>query len=371
MQLDWMTRRALCTGETVNTIRRLRSAAPPVPDADTAEQRGLEAAFLRSWIEAADEEFLAGRGLVPFVAATHPFAGHLSMSVHDPALLGPVLSRLLPLGVGAHLGRDFLELRFRGSRIRLCGISRERGRDVLAAIPRARAGGLSFTRWDSVLSALLRRLQLWRGAKQFALFPAENAVVVHWVGEPGLVDVVHTLGSPSCGIPHFTWGSSSLGVIQELLVDDSGTFAHFWREEWEAWCAVRAVHAAQPRRVPVVPRSRTVLPLGTWDSDGMYQAIWACDAGRIYQLLRAKGVSLRHIAAMVGQSYAEVSRIAEAAHEVVPIEAMRRIGARLGIPESFIGSSALLILARLGKHKTVKRDFVLKDADASARGWAR
>lgn len=345
MQFDWMTRRALCTGESVNTVRRLPRTSPLIPDADTEEQRSLEAAFLLCWVAMADQVFLARRARVPFVAATHPFPGHLSLSVFDPAPLGPMLRGLLRLGYGVHLGRDFLELRGRGprARLRLCGIRRAEGRELLAGIPQeARsATELPWTGCDAVLSALLRRLPLWRGVDQFAVHVEDDTVVVHWAGGPSPDDVAFVLGSPSCGIRRFSWGASTVWSVHELVVSDTGAHPGSGAERWRSWSAIAAVHAARPD--PVAPRARTVLRPRVWDHDEMRAALAEGAVGAVFTLLRGKGVSLRYLAVMTGWTEEQVSEIVDG-NAITGGDFMTWIAGRLGIPEGYMGA------VRAGRH---------------------
>ncbi|MBB4904278.1 hypothetical protein [Actinophytocola algeriensis] len=227
-----VAQRMLCTGETLNSVRR--SGVRPIPDSDCSVQQYLEASILLAWSEMTWLRRVFGRETHSFVAVTHPHTDMLTIGVPNANCLVPLLGRVLPMssgnvvtgipGLRVQVERRHMELyldngrkitakvRFRCAtdgqfRTMLKRIahghpderplfhakdmfSRERNLFIKNVIPAA-----------PLLSGILRRILLWRTAPELYLGVYRQRVAIMWFDGPPARTVVEILGHSTCAIP--------------------------------------------------------------------------------------------------------------------------------------------------------------------------
>jgi transcriptional regulator with XRE-family HTH domain len=371
-QLSWIYRRAMCTGENMNMVRRssVSPYGPLIPAAVSGEQRHFEANFLLRWAESTGFA-PAKKGLpVPsFISATHPAPDCLAITVSYPMMLMTLLHHVLPRwvndrvvgtpGLRVYPWRDFLELRMLGAendvraRIRLFGVNRSRhqGREFLAEAVRywpacrplylertlfpgeLSSVSASATWRDSLLSDLLRRFPLWRTADLVSVGLTADTASVSWQGGPSSATILAVLGSPSCGVPYRGTELLSTGGGHGIaFLDDRATKLGVV-EPSVAWEAIHTAQTVHAKRVAVAPRFESS---SAWEDPEMRSALAAREVSTIYRLLRRRGVSQRQIAAMTGQSQSEVSEILKG-RQVMAYDVLVRIADGLGVPRGYMG----------------------------------
>jgi transcriptional regulator with XRE-family HTH domain len=377
LRLSRISRRTICTGETINTVRRLQqpSTAPVVPDAATAAQRFLEARLLLAWAEVTTEVVrTTGRPLSSFIAATHPAGDCLTIGLSDPAHLRPLMHGVLSTsengavravpGLYLYPHRDYLELRLLatdsnglGARVRLLGISRQQSRELLDSGTGAHRPGrpprTGTTPGQSeipligghdvpataVLSGVLRRILLWRAADRLQVSIIGDTVEFCWHDGPDGAAIAAVLGQSCCAIPRIAISASTVGNAHSIAINrkDLAT-ATALVEPWTAWDSLQVILAAASNGTAQAPyfKGPTVVPCVQWDKPEMRTALAARDVSTVYRLLRRTGVSPHQIAAMTGQSQSEVSEILKG-RLVTAYHVLARIADGLGVPRGYMG----------------------------------
>ena len=332
-------RRALCTGEDVNAICRLRLPASRliVPAAATAAQRMFEATLLLTW---------AGVTMTrspSFISAVHPSVDVVTIRLAGADPLLPLLSQFSRDRVYVH--RDYLELRLSGAqneilaRVRLTVDGRQEARALLdgAALPLRPPLGLDVPEpVAAALSAILRRFPLWRASAEVSVGVTDNAAMVSWLSGPSADAIAAILRDSCCAIPNVALEASSTGNVRSVLLSHAGQSAAVAGEPWSAWREVAAA-PAMAYGPAVAPRLVNGMVMPTiWEGQEMRNALAAREVGTVYRFLRRNGVRQRQIAAMTGQSQSEVSEILKG-RQVMAYDVLVRIADGLGVPRGYMG----------------------------------
>lgn len=344
---DAVAQRAICTGETPNTIRRTRDSASlhVIPEANDPVQQYLEASILLAWAEMTWLRFAAGLRSPSFVAAIHPASDRLGISVSSVEHLAPLLGRILPINTGGvvvgipglrvRLGRNHLDLVLLtpSNNVRACvrflGVSRQRLgtllRDLTRGFPdeqplifeeraeRVEARLFAGPRMEHarVFSAILRRISLW-GTTLEVQPGVRGGASVRWQGAPSDEAVATILGWSACEIPS--------AVVHPQLPHDG--VQHITIENlpsrslpspaapMEIWPAVEAVRASRTGGIgdsPVLAEDMVTVML--WGAPDLAEAISRQQITHVYRLLRRAGLSDTETAALTGQSLDEVGAV--------------------------------------------------------------
>ncbi|MEU4742376.1 hypothetical protein AB0G02_18180 [Actinosynnema sp. NPDC023658] len=363
-----LVKRYWCTGETPNMVRRQRGVEPGppapgslVPCARKPGQRRFEAALLQAANRAMAGMRRRGHALRPTsrVSRVRPDAKALGLRIHDAAL-DHLLAEVLPVAVGDRVRgvaglracprRDHLDLRSPDGEVRLLGVTRERWRRAVAAglpvdlalsdhlDPRESAPRPSLP--VDLMSGVLRRLPLWRGAAWLDGVVVGDALELYWRGGPSSGSVAAILAGSTCGIPAsaaepYRFRDAVRGVA--LSTVDTGAVVRAEEPEWAwlEWAAATAPGPAVDERAVRPARELEDLP-DVWEQHEMRAALALRDMTTVYRLLTHHGVSRDRIAAATGQPGAEVDHVLSGA-KVESYEALSRIAKGLGVPLGYMG----------------------------------
>ncbi len=365
MSTSSLTKRYWCTGETPNMVRRQRGGPTPdslVPGARTPGQRRFEAALLAATNRAMAGMRRQGHPLRPtsLVSRVRPDAKVLGLRIHDAAL-DQLLAHLLPVvagervrgvpGLRVHPRRDHLDLRSPDGEARLLGVTRERWRQAVATglpVDLALAKHLdpreSAPRPDlpaDLMSGVLRRLPLWRGAAWLDGIVVGDVLELYWRGGPPSESVAAILAGSTCGIPAsaaapYRFRNAVHGVA--LSAADPRAVATPGEPEW-AWVEWAAATAPGPavdeHAVRPVRAARPELP-DLWEQHEMRTALALRDITGVYRLLTHHGVPRDRIAALTGQPDHDVDRVLSGG-KVDSYDVLTGIAEGLGIPPGYMG----------------------------------
>ena len=359
-----LVKRYRCTGETPNMVRRQRGAgvAPGslVPCARTPGQRRLEAAVL----EAANRTMAGmrrlGRALRPtsLVSRVRPDAKVLGLRIHDLAL-DHLLAEVLPVVVGGRVRgvpglrvrprREHLELRSADGEVRLLGVTRERWRQAVATglpvslatsdtlDPRERAPRPGLP--ADLMSGVLRRLPLWRGAAWLDGVVVGDGLELYWRGGPPSESIAAILAGSACGIPASAavphrFRDSVHGLVLSTAADAAVDHPEpEWA--WDEWVATTAPGPAVRERAVQPADVRPDLP-DVWEEHEVRAALASRDITTVYRLLLRHGVPRARIATLTGQSPDDVDRAVTGAR-VESYDTLVDIATGLGIPLGYMG----------------------------------
>ena len=364
MSTSSLAKRYWCTGETPNMVRRQRGVAEPdslVPSACLPGQRRFEASLLAAANRAMAGMRRRGHSLRPtsLVSRVRPDAKVLGLRVHDAAL-DQLLTEALPVvagdrvrgvpGLRVHPRRDHLDLRSPDGEVRLLGVTRERWRQAVAAglpvdlaltdhlDPREAAPPPDLP--ADLMSGVLRRLPLWRGAAWLDGIVVGDALELYWRGGPRSESVAAILAGSACGIPAsaavpYRFRDAVHGVA--LSAADPRAVARPVEPEWAwtEWTAATAPGPAVAERAVRAARARPDLP-DVWEQHEMRAALALRDMTTVYRLLTHHGVPRARIAAMTGQADDDVDRVLSGA-KVESYDTLTEIANGLGIPPGYMG----------------------------------
>lgn len=365
MSTSSLAKRYWCTGETPNMVRRQRGGAQPdslVPSACLPGQRRFEASLLAAANRAMAGMRRRGDSLRPtaLVSRVRPDAKVLGLRVHDAAL-DQLLTEALPVvagdrvrgvpGLRAHPRRNHLDLRSPDGEVRLLGVTRERWRRAVATglpVDLALTDHLDPREAQpppdvpaDLMSGVLRRLPLWRGAAWLDGVVVGDVLELYWRGGPPSESVAAILAGPTCGIPAsaavpYRFRNAVRGVA--LSAADPRAVAKPAEPEW-AWVGWTAATAPGPavaeRAVRPTVHPRPDLP-DVWEQHDMREALALRDITTVYRLLTHHGVPRDRIAALTGQPDHDVDRILSGA-KVESYDTLTDIANGLGIPPGYMG----------------------------------
>ncbi|MEV8439455.1 hypothetical protein AB0425_18940 [Actinosynnema sp. NPDC051121] len=360
MSTSSLVKRYWCTGETPNMVRRQLGDAEPgtlVPAARTPGQRRLEAAFLVAATRAMAGMRRHGHPLRPtsLITRVRPGGKVLGLRVHDAAL-DDLLAQLLPVVVGdrvrgvpglrAHPRRDHLELRRADGEVRLLGVTRERWRQAVAAglpVDLAQAKRLDPREVPEtpvvadLMSGVLRRLPLWRGADWMDGVVVNDVLELYWRGGPPSDSVSAILTASTCAIPGVAAVPHRLANAVRGTALSAATPRPAPEPEWAwvDWLATTAPGPALAERAVRPLRPGPDLP-DVWDQHEMRAALALRDIPTVYRLLTNHGVPRDRIATLTGQSTPDVDRILTGAN-VESYDILTTIAKGLGVPPGYMG----------------------------------
>jgi transcriptional regulator with XRE-family HTH domain len=347
---DRIIRRGQYTGESARTVRQqLRAdSGPLMPVPTSQEQLELEAAVLFVWERA--------------VSQVRPAADVLALEI-DHESLYEFLAKSLPMkisgmftgipGLRPRPARGHLDLvlvRSQGRTnavVRLRGVTKEQWREAEQHLghrgTRLWLDGLNDLHPDEItalrnrapqpaalMSAVLRRLPIWREATWLEVRADPFTLLMYWRGGPEAAHVAQMLEDPLCGIADVIVVSRELsGVLRgvALAVPEAPSPVRKLR---------RALAAFAPKEMSVQPRDPSPIPTKVWNEREMRDALARREISAVYRLLRRHGVSQRQIAALTGQSQSEVSEILKGRH-VMAFDVLLRITIGLGVPRGYMG----------------------------------
>ncbi|QQQ77589.1 hypothetical protein IOD16_03460 [Saccharothrix sp. 6-C] len=380
MSTSSLAKRYWCTGETPNMVRRQRGGVEPdslVPSACLPGQRRFEASLLAAANRAMAGMRRRGHALRPtsLVSRVRPDAKVLGLRVHDAAL-DQLLTEALPVvagdrvrgvpGLRVHPRRNHLDLRSPDGQVRLLGVTRERWRQAVAAglpvdlaltdelDPREAAPAPDLP--ADLMSGVLRRLPLWRGAAWLDGIVVGDVLELYWRGGPPSDSVAAILAGSACGIPAssavpYRFRNAVHGVALSTADPDTpakpaepagpadpagsaGPVEPEWA--WVEWTAATAPGPATAERaVQPVVRPRPDLP-DLWEQHEMRAALASRDISTVYRLLTHHGVPRARIATLTGHPDQAVARIIAGA-KVESYETLTDIATGLGIPPGYMG----------------------------------
>ena len=381
MSTSSLVKRYWCTGETPNMVRRQRGGAEPdtlVPAARVPAQRRFEAALLAAATRTMAGMRRRGHPLRPtsLVSRVRPDAKGLGLRIHDAAL-HDLLTELLPVVTGDRVRgvpglrvrprRDHLDLRSPDGEARLLGVTRERWRQAVATglpvdlaltdhlHPREAAGPPDPDRSPDpdlpadLMSGVLRRLPLWRGAAWLDGIVVGDTLELYWRGGPPSGSVAAILSGSTCRIPSsaavpYRFRNAVHGVA--LSTDQrSPTDPTEPEWAWVDWVAATAPgpavdeHAVRPTPAPPNPNPDPPVPPDlpdVWDHHEMRTALALRDITTVYRVLTHHGVPSDRIAALTGQPHHDVDRVLSGA-KVESYDTLTDIAKCLGVPLGYMG----------------------------------
>jgi hypothetical protein len=191
-----------------------------------------------------------------------------------------------------------------------------------------------------LMSGVLRRLPLWRGAAWLDGVVVDDVLELYWRDGPPSESVAAILTGPACGIPAtaavpYHLRNTVRGVA--LSAADPRAAATCAEQEW-AWVEWRAATAPGPAVDERAARStpvRTDLP-DVWELPEMRAALALRDITTVYRLLRHHGVPPDRIAALTGQPDRDVDRVLAGA-KVEAYDTLADIATGLGVPLGYMG----------------------------------
>lgn len=370
-----LVKRCCCTGETPNMVRRSSSYASgshgspasgskpsgsPLPAARTSGQRRFEAAFLDATYRAMAGMRRRGCALRPtsVVSRVRPDSPALALQVHEAAL-DHLLADVLPVVVGGrlrgvpglrvHPRRDHLDLRSPDGELRLLGVTRERWRRAVATgLPIRLAMSDALDPLESasspalpvdLMSGVLRRLPLWRGAAWLDGIVVDDVLELYWRGGPSSESIAAILAGSACGIPKstalpYSFRNAVRGVA--LSAAPRAVAAPVEPEwAWAEWQAATAPGPAVDERAVRPVRIRADVP-DVWEQHEMRAALALRDISAVYLLLLHHGVTPDRIAALTGQPEEDVDRVLAGA-KVESYDTLTDIAKGLGVPLGYMG----------------------------------
>ncbi|TWP51483.1 helix-turn-helix transcriptional regulator [Lentzea tibetensis] len=382
--------RCWCTGETVNMVRRQRkqfgkTGGQLVPAARTAGQQALEAALLLAVNRTMAGMRRRGHPLRPtaVVGRVHLGSPVLALEV-DPVVVELLLGQALPLRAGDELigirglrpvpGRDHLDLVGRHGAVRLLGVTKNVWRDALDRIgtpvestAEPPAGPVK------LMSGVLRRLPLWKGAAWLDVVPSNDSLEIYWRGGPSSWSMAEILSGSSAALPKVSASPHDMSdVVRGVALSDvkvgRGTGAEPERA-WMEWVIATFPgpalneHAVRSDHVELLP--------GGWEHDDMRTALARRDVGAVYRLLERRGVARERIGELTGQSPVEVAAIA-GGRRVESYELLSRIANGLGVPRGYMGLAfdEEVPACDCADDETAKRRRFLQHAAAVTVGFA-
>jgi transcriptional regulator with XRE-family HTH domain len=184
---------------------------------------------------------------------------------------------------------------------------------------------------DDLMSAVLRRLMLWRSATFLeATVESHDTLRMSWRNGPPARAIATILTESTCGLGPITVAPYVLKAGQQsLLVARSDYLRRTPSEPHGAWLEISRSFDRRPTwwSLPTVH---------FWDQREMRGALSHRDISQIYRLLRRRGVSQRQIAALTGQSRSEVSEILKG-RQVMAYDVLAGIADGLSIPRGYMG----------------------------------
>ncbi|WP_143532463.1 hypothetical protein [Saccharothrix sp. ALI-22-I] len=367
-----LIKRCWCTGETPNAVRRQRGGAGVepgslVPCARTPGQRRFEAAVLDAATRAMARMRRRGSALRPtsLVSRVQLDSRVLGLQVHDAAL-DHLLAEVLPVAVGGRIRgvpglrvrprRDHLDLRSPDGELRLLGVTRERWRQAVATgLPTDLAFTTDLAMTDDLdpresappptlpvdlMSGVLRRLPLWRGATWLDGIVVDDVLELYWRGGPSSESIAAILAGSTCGIPAssavpYNFRNAVRGVA--LSTADPRAMANSAEPEWAwvEWLAATAPGPAVDERAVRPVRVQADLP-DVWEQHEMRAALASRDITTVYRLLLHHGVPCDRIAALTGQHPQDVNRVLAGA-KVESYDTLTDIAKGLGVPLGYMG----------------------------------
>jgi hypothetical protein len=344
-------------------VRRSGSfrSGSPLPGARTSGQRRFEAAFLAAAYRTMAGMRRRGCALRPTSVVTRVRldSPSLALQVHEVAL-DHVLADVLPVVVGGrlrgvpglrvHPGRDHLDLRSPDGELRLLGVTRERWRQAVAAgLPIGLAMNDTLDPLESelspalpvdLMSGVLRRLPLWRGAAWLDGIVVDDVVELYWRGGPSSESVAAILAGSSCGIPSstavpYSFRNAVRGVALRAASPHAMTTSAEPEWAWAEWLAGTAPGPAVDERAVRPTRIRADVP-DLWEQHEMRAALALRDISAVYLLLLHHGVPPARIAALTGQQEKDVDRVL-AGGKVESYDTLTDIAKGLGVPLGYMG----------------------------------
>jgi hypothetical protein len=374
-------------------VRRHRGGAVPgpvVPAARTPGQRRFEAALLSAVTRTMAGMRRRGHPLRPtsVVGRVRPDEKVLGLRVHDAAL-DDLLTQLLPAVAGDRLHgvpglrvrprRDHLDLRSPDGEARLLGVPRERWRQAVATgLPvdlaladrphalEAAAADQPTSSTSDLMSGVLRRLPLWRGAAWLDGVVVGDTFELYWRGGPPSGSVAAILAGSTCRVPSCTAvpyrfrndvhgvalsaaspntadpNTAGRNTTSPNTADQHTADPHTltpppepdWA--WNDWLAATAPGPAVDERAvrPLLP-ARPDLP-DVWEHHEMRTALALRDITTVYRLLTDHGVPRDRIAALTGQPHHDVDRVLSGA-KVESYDTLTAIAEGLGVPLGYMG----------------------------------
>lgn len=353
-----LRKRCRCTGETPNEVRRQCGGDDPgplVPVAGPGQQR-FEAGMLQAVVRAMARMRRRGHPLRPtaMVDRVRLDAGTVGLRVHDTAL-DHLLAEVLPVlsgdrlrgvpGVRAHPGRDHLDLRGPDGGLRLLGVTRKRWRQAVEAGLPTRSPDTGPDRRTpsptAVMSGVLRRLPLWRGAAWLDGVVVGDALELYWRNGPPAEAVAAILTRSACAVPGtaarpYAFRDAVRGVALTECAEPAGRVDHpdpKWA--WDLWLATTAPGGAVHERAVRPLRPAADLP-DVWEQPEMRAALALRRMDAVYRLLLRHGVTRHRLATLTGQSPREVDDVL-AGGRVESYDALAGIAEALGVPPGYMG----------------------------------
>jgi transcriptional regulator with XRE-family HTH domain len=371
-----VAQRSRCTGETTNMVRRqIKSESEPLmPEATSDGQLDLEAALLLASNRAMRS--MIGRRPptegAPFINRVRLAARELSLEVADDAVTR-FLAEALPSVVGDQVrgiaglrpqpGRNHLDLQLIGfggdmqGEVRLRGVGKEQWRaaaDVLRASDRADVrpwlecrDNLHEREYErlrhrpaqptELMSAVLRRFPLWRGAAWLDSAVVGNSLHMRWRAGPEERAIASMLSDSACGVPGAAVASRQVSnTIRSILLSRKGLISQGLSdsEESRIW----------PEYATSDSHTKQSVNAEVWRMSDMRRALSERDISSVYRLLRRVGVSERQIAGLTGQSTVEVAEVI-GGRRVSERSDLARIAAGLGVPPAYLGLTADEVIA--------------------------
>ncbi|MFC6092076.1 hypothetical protein [Saccharothrix lopnurensis] len=374
-----LRRRCRCTGETPNAVRRQRTTDGQalVPRATTPGQARVEAEFLQAAVRAMAGLRRRGHPLRPTSLINRVQLGSHAVGLQvDDTALDDLLAEVLPTtaggrvrgvpGLRAHPGRDHLDLRAPDGELRLLGVTRKRWRRAAAGLaesvePAEPAGltGLAESAGATgpaepaglapvpppptpagLMSGVLRRLPLWRGAAWLDGVVVGDVLELHWRGGPPSRSVAAILTRSACGIAGAAavaheFRDAVRGVALTTAHRRSTTTTGEPDRAWVEWLAATAPGPAVRERAVRPVRARPDLP-DLWEQHEMRAALASRDITTAYRLLIGHGVPARRIAELTDRPAREVHRVLDGGR-VEDYDTLAAIAHGLGIPPGYMG----------------------------------
>jgi transcriptional regulator with XRE-family HTH domain len=185
-----------------------------------------------------------------------------------------------------------------------------------------------------LMSAILRRLLLWRSATCLTIEIEEAELLrIRWRDGPAAHAVAAILTESSAGlgavqaIPSMTKGGAHW-----LVLARSNDVLRTPAEPLEAWWEVLQSFDRSPASWPQFGW----ITHDVWEQPEMRDALSNRNIIQVYRLLRRRDMSQRQIAALTGQSQSEVSEILKG-RQVMAYDVLARIADGLSIPRGYMG----------------------------------
>ncbi|MCE6993508.1 hypothetical protein LZG04_01600 [Saccharothrix sp. S26] len=385
MSTSSLVKRYWCTGETPNMVRRQRGGPDTgalVPAARTPGQRRFEAELLAAATRTMAGMRRRGHPLRPtsLVSRVRPDAKVLGLRIHDAAL-NDLLTQLLPVvtgdrvhgvpGLRAHPRRDHLDLRSPDGEARLLGVTRERWRQAVATgLPVDLALSTDLHPLETsptpepdrpltnppsdlpadLMSGVLRRLPLWRGAAWLDGIVVGDTLELYWRGGPPSGSVAAILAGSTCRIPSSAAAPYRFrNAVHGVALSTAGPHTEADQAEpewaWVEWVAATAPGPAVDERAVRPSHARPDPPPNqlngpdlpdVWEHHEMRVALAMRDITTVYRVLTRHGVPSHRISALTGQPPHDVDRVLSGA-KVESYDTLTDIAKGLGVPLGYMG----------------------------------